>query len=88
MNRLVEHQDGILALAFILDVPFTNNQAERDIRPLKTKQKVATSFRTTKGAQNHARMQSFVSTLRKHKLNVFQNLCLVFNNQFSQFLAA
>jgi transposase len=88
LNRLVEHQDGILAFAFILDVPFTNNQAERDIRPLKTKQKVANSFRTPKGAQNHARIQSFVSTLRKHNLNVFQNLCLVFNKQFTHFLAA
>jgi transposase len=88
LNRLVEHQEGILAFAFILEVPFTNNQAERDIRPLKTKQKVATSFRTFKGAQNHARIQSFVSTLRKHKMNVFQNICLVFDNQFSGFKAA
>jgi transposase len=88
LNRLVEHQNGILAFAFILEVPFTNNQAERDIRSLKTKQKVATSFRTFKGAQNHARIQSFVSTLRKHKMNVFHNLNLVFINQFSLFSAA
>ncbi len=50
LNRLVEHQDGILAFAFVESVPFTNNQAERDIRSLTTKQKVATSFRTFKGA--------------------------------------
>lgn len=88
LNRLIEYQEGILAFAFILDVPFTNNQAERDIRPLKTKQKVANSFRTSKGAQNHARIQSFVSTLRKHHMNVFQNICLLFNNQFTHFEAA
>lgn len=31
---------------------------------------------------------AFVSTLRKHKMNVFQNICLVFNNQFRGFEAA
>ena len=81
LNRLVEHQEGVLAFAFTEIVPFTNNQAERDIRSLKTKQKVATSFRTFKGAENHARIQSFVSTLRKHQMNVFQNLIHVFNQK-------
>lgn len=81
LNRLVKHQEGVLAFAFTEIVPFTNNQAERDIRSLKTKQKVATSFRTFKGAENHARIQSFVSTLRKHKMNVFQNLIHTFNQK-------
>lgn len=81
LNRLVEHQEGVLAFAFVQIVPFTNNQAERDIRSLKTKQKVATSFRTFKGAENHARIQSFVSTVRKHKMNVFENLISVFNQK-------
>jgi transposase len=88
LNRLVEHQDGILAFAFIEHIPFTNNQAERDIRCLKTKQKVATSFRTFKGAQNFARIQSFVSSLRKQNMNVFQNLIAVLNQQKVVFLNA
>lgn len=84
LNRLTEHQNGILAFAFTQAIPFTNNQAERDIRCLKTKQKVATSFRTFKGAQQYARIQAFVSTLRKHKMNVFQNLTKIYNqNQVS-----
>ena len=82
------HQDGVIAFAFTDGIPFTNNQAERDIRCLKTKQKVATSFRTFKGAQNYARIQSFVSTSRKHGMNVFQNLINVFNKQTVVFAAA
>lgn len=74
LRRLVNHQRGILAFAFTEHIPFTNNQAERDIRCLKTKQKVATSFRTFDGAKTYARIQSVVSTLRKHDMNVFQNL--------------
>jgi transposase len=87
LNRLVSHQDGVLAFAFNELIPFTNNQAERDIRCLKTKQKAANSFRTLKGAQNYARIQSFVSTLRKHKMNVFHNLINIFDNKVVVFAA-
>lgn len=80
LQRLIKHQDAVLAFAFHQEVPFTNNQAERDIRCLKTKQKVATSFRTFNGAQQYARIQSYVSTLRKHSMNVWQNLIDVFDN--------
>ncbi len=65
LNRLLDHQDRWLAFAFVEGVPFSNNQAERDILCLKTKQKVATNFQTCKGAQHYACIQSFTSTLRK-----------------------
>lgn len=79
LNRLVKYQNGILAFAFETDIPFTNNQAERDIRCLKTKQKVATSFRTKEGATQYATIQSFLSSVRKHKQNVFHAINNIFN---------
>jgi len=81
LNRLLNHQDEWLAIAFVEGVPFSNNQAERDIRCLKTKQKVATNFQTFKGAQHYARVQSFTSTLRKHSMNAFQNLINAFDRK-------
>lgn len=87
LNRLIEHQNGWLAFAFVQGVPFSNNQAERDIRCLKTKQKVATNFQTLKGAKHYARIQSFTSTLRKHSMNVFQNLINVFDRNSIPFQA-
>lgn len=87
LNRLLDHQDGWLAFAFVNSVPFSNNQAERDIRCLKTKQKVATNFQTFKGAQHYARIQSFTSTLRKHSMNVFQNLINAFDRKSIVFQA-
>lgn len=87
LNRLLDHQDGWLAFAFVESVPFSNNQAERDIRCLKTKQKVATNFQTFKGAQHYARIQSFTSTIRKHSMNVFQNLINVFDRKSITFQA-
>jgi transposase len=69
------------AFAFTQLIPFTNNQAERDIRCLKTKQKVATAFHTFVGAQHYARIQAVISTLRKHNMNVFHHLTNVFNKK-------
>jgi transposase len=80
-NRLIKHQDSILAFAFLEHIPFTNNQAERDIRCIKIKQKVAMSFRTFKGAEIYARIQGFVSSSRKHKINVFQQLINTLNGE-------
>lgn len=74
LNRLTKHQKAVLAFALIADVPFTNNQAERDIRPAKVKQKVSGGFRTLAGAKHYARVQAVISTLRKQGMNVFTAL--------------
>jgi transposase len=87
LNRLTKHQEGILAFAFIDVIPFTNNQAERDIRCIKIKQKVATSFKTFKGAQNYARIQGFLSSVRKHKTNLFLQINNVFDKKNTIFVA-
>ena len=61
LNRLEYYREAVLAFAWHKCVPFTNNLAERDIRPEKSKLKVAGCFRTMKGAQNYARIHSFIS---------------------------
>lgn len=78
LERLQKFKDPVLAFAFNEQVPFTNNQAERDIRPVKVKQKISGSLRTTKGANHYARIAGFISTTRKHQLNVFKELCNAF----------
>lgn len=82
LERLYQNQDAVLSFAFHQDLPFTNNQAERDLRPIKTKIKVSACFRTSTGANHYARIQSFVSTVRKHGLNPLQQLQAIFLNQF------
>ncbi len=74
LERLIKHKEAVLRFAFVPEVPFTNNLAERDIRHTKLKQKVSGGFRTFRGAQIYARIQSFISTLRKQGLNVFTQL--------------
>ena len=74
MNRLRRHEAGILTFAFEPNVPFTNNQAERDLRPAKVKQKVSGCFRTPQGGKIYARLQAIISTCRQQGINVFQAL--------------
>jgi transposase len=76
-DRLSKHKDAVLAFAFHDEVPFTNNLAERDIRPTKTKMKVSGCFRTNKGALIYTRFQSFASTVRKHGQNPLTELITV-----------
>ncbi len=78
VERLIRERDAVLAFAFNTEVPFTNNLAERDIRPAKVKQKISNCFRTFKGAEIYARIEGFISTVRKNKRRVFPELCTTF----------
>lgn len=82
LDRLVLHQDAVLAFAFEPGVPFTNNQAERDLRPVKVKQRVSGCFRTESGAAVYARISGFVSTMRKNGRNVVDQLASVLGGSF------
>jgi len=78
VERLLKEQEAVLAFAFNKQVPFTNNLAERDIRPVKVKQKISNCFRTFAGAEIYARIEGFVSTSRKNNRNVFSELYTTF----------
>jgi len=83
LERLQKYKSDVLAFAFNSEVPFTNNQAERDLRPVKVKLKVSGCFRTFAGAQHYARIAGFISTVRKNNLNVFNEICNVFAGKTS-----
>lgn len=74
MARMQKHAEAVLAFAFHPNVPFTNNLAERAIRPAKTKIKVSGGFRTHKGAQRFARIFGFIQTTRKQNKNTFKEI--------------
>lgn len=74
LDRLWNDRDAILAFTEVEEIPFTNNQAEQDIRMVKVKQKVSGSFRTFLGATLFCRIRSVISTVRKNKRNVLETL--------------
>ncbi|MCA1680956.1 MAG: IS66 family transposase, partial [Actinobacteria bacterium] len=72
--RLEHDSDDVLRFAHDFRVPFTNNQAEQDIRMVKLQQKISGGFRTTEGAERFLAVRSYISTARKHGLGALDAL--------------
>jgi transposase len=79
--RLRDHEAEVLRFLHERQVPFDNNQAERDIRMMKVQQKIAGRFRTQTGAATFCTIRSYISTLRKQGLHVFTALQQTFQGQ-------
>ena len=86
--RLKTRLRHVLAFMYDVLVPFDNNQVERDIRMAKLYQKISGCFRTMEGAIDFFRIRSFISTIRKHKIDVISALKILYEtDNFYEILA-
>jgi transposase len=81
LDDLLRRADQVLAFLDDLRVPFTNNQAERDLRMVKVQQKIAGTFRSEDGATAYCRIRSYLSTMRKQGHAMLAALAAVFTGQ-------
>jgi hypothetical protein len=83
--RLEEYQTEITRFSEDFDVSFDNNQAERDIRNNKLKQKVTGGFRTESGAEDFAKTSSVIGTAVKFSDSVVDTVKGIFSGNFTNF---
>jgi transposase len=65
VNRLSTHKASYMLFMRDYTAPYTNNQAERDLRRCKTKQKVSGCYRSWRGLENDCKLLSIIDTAKK-----------------------
>jgi len=80
LSRMEKYKKSHLLFAYDYTVPFTNNEAERSFRWIKTQQKVSGCHRSYHGVEVSVRLMSFLLTLRKRQISVFEAMKNLLNH--------
>jgi len=74
LDRCLRYQNEILRFMRDFAVPFTNNQAERNLRMAKVQQKISGTFRSEEGARDFCRVRGYIATVKKHNQSIITAL--------------
>ncbi len=81
LERLCDYEADTLRFMDYVDIPFTNNLGERDIRMTKVQQKISGCFRSFDGAKCFCRIRSYISSARKQGFSASYALKSLFQGE-------
>ncbi len=79
LDALLVRAEQVLGMLDDLRIPFTNNQAERDLRMAKVQQKISGTFRSASGVTAFCAIRSYLSTMHKQGHSMLAALTAVFH---------
>jgi transposase len=74
LQDLRDREDDVLRFTTDLRVPPTSNQAERDLRPAKTQDKISGRLRSETATRHRYAIRGYISTAAKHNTDVLTAL--------------
>jgi transposase len=74
LECLRDREDDVLRFLSDLRIPPTSNQAERDVRPAKTQQKISGRLRSEQATRHRYAIRGYLSTAAKHGIGAFTAL--------------
>ena len=85
LERFINFEDDVLRFMENVNVPFTNNQGENDLRMTKVQQKISGCFRSEQGAFIFCRVRAYLITCRKHDIDATEALETLFKGELPVF---
>lgn len=79
LKRLKKYKNNHLLFLRDFHVHFSNNISEKDLRICKNRQKMAGGFRKVSGREMYCKIMSFIETVKRRKLNIFQSIITLMN---------
>lgn len=78
LNVFINRKQDVLRFLYHNDVPFDNNQAERDLRMIKLQQKISGGFRSLNGLKIFCRIRTYIATAKKQGYKIMDALTKAF----------
>lgn len=80
LNRLKKYKENHMLFLYDFNMPFDNNLSERDLRHIKSKQKISGHFNSMEGIENYLNIKSIIGTCKKQAINFYEIISQLYNN--------
>lgn len=72
IKDIIKYKRNYLLWIYNFSLPSTNNNSEKNIRPIKSKLKISGQFQNINYAKYYATIRSYIETCKKHGINIIE----------------